>query len=112
MKLIFVISLAFVVRTSKALVKCDGGLTKLKLCSLVEKYDKGVPLECKHCDPLEMRSSVTVFKIAELDEDQDTITLDLLLSVSWNDTRLTLETNDPNERVQSTVKSRVLTCLV
>ena len=97
MKLIFVISLAFVIRTSKALVKCDGGMTKLKLCSLVEKYDKGVPLECKHCDPLEMRSSITVFKIAELDEDQDTITLDLLLSVSWNDTRLTLETNDPNE---------------
>ena len=89
--------MAFVIRTSKALVKCDGGMTKLKICSLVEKYDKGVPLECKHCDPLEMRSSVTVFKIAELDEDQNTITLDLLLSVSWNDTRLTLETNDPNE---------------
>ena len=63
MKLILVIYLAFVIRTSKALVKCDGGMTKLKLCSLVEKYDKGVPLECKHCDPLEMRSSVTVFKV-------------------------------------------------
>ena len=44
-----------------------------------------------------MVSSVTVFKIAELDENQNTLTLNLLLSIIWNDTRLTLETNDPNE---------------
>ena len=46
---------------------------------------------------MNLSSSLTVFKIAELDENQNTITLNLLLSVVWNDTRVTLESNDPNE---------------
>ena len=104
MNLMFVISLVFVIKTSKALVKCDGAVTELQLCSLVEKYDKGVPLECKECGPLKIQSSVTILKFAELDENQNTITLDLLLSVSWNDTRITLETNDPNEWVELKLK--------
>jgi hypothetical protein len=44
-----------------------------------------------------MVSSVTIFKIAELDENQNTITLNLLISALWNDTRITLETDDPHE---------------
>ena len=47
--------------------------------------------------PNKMVSSVTTFKIAELDENQNTITLNLLISALWNDTRITLETDDPNE---------------
>ena len=42
---------------------------------------------------------MSVFKIAEIDPDQSTITLNLLLSIVWNDTRLTVESNDPNEYV-------------
>ena len=40
---------------------------------------------------------MTVFKISELDENENTITMNVLLSVVWNDTRITLETNDPNQ---------------
>ena len=97
MNLIFVILLAFFVKTSKALVKCNGTVTKLQLCSLAQKYDQGTPIQCKGCDPLKILTSVTVFKIAELDENKNTITLNALLSVWWNDTRITLETNDLNE---------------
>ena len=45
-------------------------------------------------------NSVTIFEIAELDEERHTITLNLLLSVWWYDTRLTMESNDPNKYVK------------
>ena len=96
MNLTFLIFLAFVIKTSKALVKCNGTVKKLQLCSLAEKYNKGTP-NCQGCDPLKILTSVAVFKIAELDENKNTITLNALLSVWWNDTRVTLETNDLNE---------------
>ena len=85
------------IKSSKALVKCNGTVTELQLCSLADKYQKGVPPGCKDCKPMSLSSSLTVFKIAELDENQNTITLNILLSVVWNDTRVTLESNDPNE---------------
>ena len=97
MNLTFVIFLAVFLKTSKALVKCNGTVKKLQLCFLAEKYDKGTPFPCKGCDPLKVSTSVTVLKIAELDENKNTITLNALLSVWWNDTRITLETNDLNE---------------
>ena len=85
------------IKSTNALVKCNGTVTELQLCSLANKYQKGVPPGCKGCKPMSLSSSLTVFKIAELDENQNTITLNLLLSVVWNDTRVTLESNDPNE---------------
>ena len=102
MNLTLVTFLAVFLKTSKALVKCNGTVTKLQLCSLAQKYDQGTPIQCKDwsgkgCDPLKVLTSVTVFKIAELDENKNTITLNALLSVWWNDTRITLETNDLNE---------------
>ena len=82
------------IKSTKALVKCNGTVTKLQLCFLSDKYDKGKP---PGKWPMKMVSSVTTFKIAELDENQNTITLNLLISALWNDTRITLETDDPNE---------------
>ena len=90
----FLVFLLFPIRSATALVKCNGTVTKLQLCFLSDKYDKGKP---PGKWPMKMVSSVTTFKIAELDENQNTITLNLLISALWNDTRITLETDDPNE---------------
>ena len=90
----FLVFLLFSKRSTTALVKCNGTVTKLQLCFLSDKYDKGKP---PRPFPMKMVSSVTTFKIAELDENQNTITLNLLISALWNDTRITLETDDPNE---------------
>ena len=90
----FLVFLLLSIRSTTALVKCNGTVTKLQLCFLFDKYDKGKPPEKW---PMKMVSSVTTFKIAELDENQNTITLNLLISALWNDTRITLETDDPNE---------------
>ena len=93
----FILFLLFTIRSSTALVKCNGTVAKLQLCFLPDKYDKGAPPGNGVPEPMKMNSSVTTFKIAELDENQNTITLNLLLSVIWNDTRITLETDNPNE---------------
>ena len=93
----FILFLLLEIRSTTALVKCNGTVAKLQLCFLPDKYDKGAPPGNGVPEPMKMVSSVTVFKIAELDENQNTLTLNLLLSIIWNDTRITLETNDPNE---------------
>ena len=85
------------VKENQALVKCNGTVSKLQLCSLTDKYDKGVPQGCNDCGPIVLYPSVTVFKISEIDEQHNTITMNVLISAVWNDTRVTLETNDPNE---------------
>ena len=87
----------FLLRGTKALVKCNETVSKLQLCSLTKKYNKGVPPRCVGCEPMKLETKVTVFKIAELDEEMNSITFNLLISAIWNDTRVTLETNDPNE---------------
>ena len=92
-----ILVLLFSIRSTTALVKCNGTVSKLQLCFINDKYDKGYTPGNGVPEPMKMLSSVTVFKIAELDENQNTLTLNLLLSVVWNDSRITLETNDPNE---------------
>ena len=94
--LIIIISLSLLGGVG-ALVRCNGNVTKLQLCSLVPDYNKGM----SGGKPLRLGASVTVFKISELDENQHTISINLLLSVWWYDTRLTIESNNPNEYVLS-----------
>ena len=53
---------------------------------------------CEGCEPMFLYASVTVFKIAELDDRKNTLTLNVLLSMLWDDTRVTLETNKKNEQ--------------
>ena len=76
-------------------------LTNKSSFGYITGIDTGVPIPyttgCKGCVPSRVLSSVTVFKIAEIDPDQSTLTLNLLLSIVWNDTRVTVESNDPNE---------------
>ena len=91
----FIIASLCFLNTAQALVRCNGNVTKLQLCSLVPDYNKGM----SGGKPLRLAASVTVFKISELDENQHTISINLLLSVWWYDTRLTIESNNPNEYV-------------
>ena len=93
----FLIFLLSVVRFSKALVKCNGKVSKIQLCSLQnDAYDQSIP-PWSPGNPMILYSYVTVYKIAELHEEENTITLNFLLSVVWYDTRLSLEDNNPNK---------------
>ena len=86
-------SLCLLDGTAQALIRCNENVTKLQVCSLVSDYNKFV----SGGKPLKLGTSVTLLKIAELDENQHTISFNLLLSVWWYDTRLTIESNNPNK---------------
>ena len=90
---IIMFSLYLLGSTAQALVRCNGNVTKLQVCSLVSNYQKSR----SGGKPLKLGTSVTLFKIAELDENRHTISFNLLLSVWWYDTRLTIESNNPNK---------------
>ena len=97
MSLKFLIFLLSVVRYSKALVKCNGKVSKIQLCSLQnDEYDESIP-PWSPGNPMILYSYITVYKIAELHEEENTITLNFLLSVVWYDTRISLEDNNPNK---------------
>ena len=49
--------------------------------------------------PMTLKPSIIVYKIAKLDEQETTITLNFLLSIYWHDTRISLESNGPNNSV-------------
>ena len=83
--------------TGQALVRCNGTVTKLQLCHFGTDYDKGFLKAENEEDKAKIWSSVHVFKISEFNENQQTITIDLLLSVWWYDQRLTIESNVPKE---------------
>ena len=105
MSLKFIIVLLYVVRFNNALLeKCNGKVLKVQLCNLqndeynegITEYNKGVP-SWSPGNPMILYSYITVYKIAELNEEENTITLNFLLSVVWYDTRLSLEDNNPNK---------------
>ena len=89
-----------VVRFSNALVKCNGKVSKIQLCNLHNnEYEESMP-SFSPGNPMILKTSVIVYKIAELNDKDNTITLDFLLSVVWYDTRLSLESNNPNKSIK------------
>ena len=108
MSLKFLIVLLYVVRFNNALLeKCNGKVSKVQLCNLqndeynegITEYNKGVP-SWSPGNPMILKSSVTVYKIAEFNEEENTITIDFLLSAIWHDTRLSLESINPNQSMR------------
>ena len=89
---LMVTSLAF----SQALINCNKNATKEQLCSLYDRYEKSRSDWKITGKPMSIKSSVTMLKIAELDQNKNTITLNVLLSIWLNDTRITIESNTPN----------------
>ena len=95
--ILMVTSLTF----GQALIQCNKNATKEQLCSLYDKYEKGTSDLKITGKPMIVKSSVTMLKIAELDQNKNTITLNVLLSIWWNDTRITIESNAPNGYVKA-----------
>ena len=94
---LFLLTLLCIFSTSKALVRCNGNVTKIQLCSLEPTYQKGFSRTDNQGEPLKIWSSVHVKEIAELDQHRHTLTLDMVLSIWWYDTRITLESSNHNK---------------
>ena len=100
LKFLIVLVLSVVRLNNALLVKCNGEVLKIQLCNLHnEEYEMGNP-SWSPGNPMIIKSSVIVYKIAELNEEEKTITLNFLLSVIWHDTRISLESNNPNKSMK------------
>ena len=91
---LLVIVLQTLCHSGHALVSCNETVSKVRLCSLVPDYKQGLPPAGK---PLELLQSITLFSIAEINEDLSSMTLNVLLAMLWNDSRLSLKANNPEE---------------
>ena len=89
--MIFEIIFLSCLKSIQGLVQCNGTVTKLQLCSLEADYNAG-STGTGTIDfggyPLPVKTAINVLKIAQFDENHNTVTLNVLLSVIWNDTRL------------------------
>ena len=78
---------------------CKGGnVTKLQICSFNIGYKKGDPdFDFSEKGAMKLMTAITLSSIDDFDEEHRTISLNILLVSRWNDTRITLENNDPEK---------------
>lgn len=99
MSLLFFITLVILMTKSQALVKCNGTVTKLQLCTFEANYNMGNTGSTKLGHPLSLKSILSVLDVTEFDENESMITVILLFTVNWSDARIKLESNKPNKYV-------------
>lgn len=88
----YLILIASLILETGAVVPCEKSTSlSLHLCSTASKYDRSFPYEGPPGNPTEIANSIALHSVAQVKEDEDMITLNLLLSAWWNDTRLTLK---------------------
>ena len=66
----------------------------IRLCHIPDNYDKSFP---PNPQPMHLELTMNVIDIVEFNQDARTVTLFLQVLTIWNDTRLTLKSNDPSE---------------
>ena len=87
-----------ILHLGQALIHCNETITKIRMCALDSNYGNGRP-PFKNGSPTMVKNSVTLFSLAQINEDQSTISLNVLLAFKWDDTRISLKSNHPDEYV-------------
>ena len=98
MLLLMVTFLPTLLHWGQALIHCNETVTKIRMCTLDSNYGNGRP-PFKEGSPTMVKNSVTLFSLAQINEDQSTISLNVLLAFKWDDTRISLKSNNPDEYV-------------
>ena len=73
---------------------CSENFEGIRLCSLDANYDKSYPPDPR---PISLKQTITLLDIFEFNADTQTVTLSLRLKTFWKDTRITLQSSNPNE---------------
>ena len=79
------------------LISCDQPVIGKQLCK-VNKTMENKLIEVWPDDfetPLKISSVLTIDSIPELNENEGTITINAMLKLLWNDTRITIKSDDP-----------------
>ena len=84
------------------LISCDQPFIGRQLCkvnkTIENKIIKVMPDFFDHFEtPLKISSVLTIYSIPEFNENEGTITINAMLKLVWNDTRITLKSDDPME---------------
>ena len=79
----------------QVLKPCQENISGLRLCIINSTYGKTFPSD----PPLYLHQAVTLYDVVDFNAEDQTVTVFLQLFTSWNDTRLTLKSSDPNELV-------------
>ena len=92
----------FCLELIQGLVQCNGTVTKLQLCSLEADYNAGstgTGTIAWGGYPLPVKTAINVLKIAQFDENQNTITLNI--PVIWKPTSAQLRVGSVDEACYS-----------
>ena len=87
------IFLLALVKPGQALVSCNTkNVTKTQLCTMDENnidiHD--YPDTKDDGEPMEITTALTLISIAEINSEQNTISLNIILSLFWNDSRISM----------------------
>ena len=91
----------FFIKLGQALISCSQkNVTQLQLCS-VENFGEeneyhnlyGYPDVKSVGDPMSVKTALTLISMAEFSDEQSTILLNVILSLDWNDTRISMLPN-------------------
>ena len=74
---------------SAILRNCSDNFNEVAICTTDSEYNKMLP--AKNDTPLLLVTSVTFYNIDRVEENEQTITFNVLIAVGWNDSRLLLK---------------------
>ena len=83
---------------SDSITRCNETIASkpLHLCSKVDTYQTAKPRK-KAGNPIDVENLITLSSISKLNVDEETFTIELVIKMIWNDTRVTLANNYQNE---------------
>ena len=87
------IFLLALIKPGQGLISCDSkNVTKTQLCIMdennVDIHD--YPDTKDDGEPMEVKTALTLISIAEINSEQNTISLNIILSLFWNDSRISM----------------------
>ena len=98
MYLVLTLMVQFLIKLGQALISCsEKNVTQLQLCS-VENFGEeneyhnlyGYPDVKSVGVPMSVKTALTLISIADVNAEQNTILINIVISLFWNDTRISL----------------------
>ena len=78
------------IESTTALIGCNKSITKLQLCS-EKPHNPDFPDDLGIQKPMDLKMTLNLISMAEFNDDESTILVNIILGLFWNDTRITLE---------------------
>ena len=81
----------FAINCARALVSCNDTVSKVQLCS-VRPHSPSHPDIVTSGQKMILEMSLNLISVAEFNDDESTILINIIFGIFWNDTRISLLT--------------------